>query len=70
MTHNQQIASTGGDLRTLTCAELDDVSGAKDKSWVVNLFGLVFFGKVDDGDGPSFGFACVKPGKTTYCVVL
>jgi hypothetical protein len=54
----------------LTLDELEAIAGAKDNSWVVDLFGRVFFGKVDDGEGPSFGFACVKPGKTTYCVVL
>ena len=58
------------DLRTLTVDELDAIAGAKDKSWAVSILGLFFFGKVDDGEGPSFGFACVKPGKTTYCVAF
>jgi hypothetical protein len=58
------------DLRSLSLGELDAIAGAKDNSWVVSFFGRVFFGKVDDGQGPSFGFACVKPGKTTYCVAF
>jgi hypothetical protein len=69
MTINQPAAH-GGELRPLTLDELEAIAGAKDNSWVVDLFGRVYFGKVDDGEGPSFGFACVKPGKTTYCVVL
>jgi hypothetical protein len=63
-------ANAHGELRTLTLDELDLVSGGKDKSWVVSLFGKIFFGVVDDGDGPSFGFACVKPGNTAYCVAF
>ncbi len=60
----------GGELRDPTLDGLDAIAGAKDNSWVVSIFGGVFFVEVDDGQGPSYGFACVRSGKTTYCVVL
>ena len=63
------LSHAGTDLRALSLDELDAVSGAADKSWVISFFGRVFLGVVDDGQGPAFGFACVKSGKTTYCAV-